>query len=92
MANTTRAKRDEVAEQASTIAKDLQEVGTATRQMASDSVEALRETANQYLDQGRTRVREMSDTMQTRIQEQPVKSLLIATAVGFLLGVLWVRR
>jgi ElaB/YqjD/DUF883 family membrane-anchored ribosome-binding protein len=92
MANTTRAKRDEVAEQASTIAKDLQEVGTATRQMASDSVEALRETANQYLDQGRTRVREMSDTMQTRIQEQPVKSILIATAVGFLLGVLWVRR
>ena len=92
MANTVRTKREDVTEQASTIARDLQDVGAATKRMASDSVEALRETANQYLDQGRTRVREMSDTMQHRVQEQPVKSILIASALGFLLGALWMRR
>ena len=92
MPNTNvRSKRD-VAEQASTIAKDLQEVGSSAKRMAGDSVEALREAANEYLDEGRARVRELSDTVQTRIQEQPMTSILVATAVGFLLGVLWVRR
>jgi ElaB/YqjD/DUF883 family membrane-anchored ribosome-binding protein len=92
MANTVRSKRSDVTEQASTIAKDLQEVGASAKRMATDSVETLRETANEYLDQGRARVRELGDTVQTRIQEQPMTSILVATAVGFLLGVLWVRR
>jgi ElaB/YqjD/DUF883 family membrane-anchored ribosome-binding protein len=92
MASSVRSKRDDVAEQASTIAKDLQEVGHVTRRMANDGVEALRETANQYLDEGRHRVRELSETMQHRVQDQPMKSVLVAAAVGFVLGVLWVRR
>jgi ElaB/YqjD/DUF883 family membrane-anchored ribosome-binding protein len=92
MANTNvRSKRD-VTEQASTIAKDLQEAGASARRVAGDSVEALREAANEYLDEGRAKVRELSDTVHTRIQEQPMTSILVATAVGFLLGVLWVRR
>jgi ElaB/YqjD/DUF883 family membrane-anchored ribosome-binding protein len=90
--SSVRSKRDDAAEQASTIAKDLQEVGTATRRMASDSVEALRETANQYLDEGRTRVRELGESVQHRVQDQPMTSVLVAAAAGFLLGVLWVRR
>ena len=60
--------------------------------MASNGVDALRETANKYLDEGRTRVRELGETVQSRVQEQPMKSILIATAVGFLLGILWRRR
>ena len=92
MASSVRSKRDDVAEQASTIARDLHEVGNATRRMANDSVEALRDSANQYLDEGRVRVRELSESMQHRVQEQPMKSVLIAAGIGFLLGVLWVRR
>ncbi|HEX2473246.1 MAG TPA: hypothetical protein VHK01_00785 [Lacipirellulaceae bacterium] len=92
MANTVRSKRDEVTEQMSTVAKDLQEMGASARRMAGDSVEALRDSAGEYLEEGRARVRELSDTVQTRIQEQPMTSILVATAVGFLLGVLWVRR
>jgi ElaB/YqjD/DUF883 family membrane-anchored ribosome-binding protein len=92
MANTVRSKRDEVMEQASSMAKDLQDVGGAARRMATDSAEALRESANEYMDQGRARVRELSETVQHKVQDQPMTSVLIATAVGFLLGVLWVRR
>jgi ElaB/YqjD/DUF883 family membrane-anchored ribosome-binding protein len=60
--------------------------------MAGDSVEALRDAANEYLDEGRARIRDLGDTVHSRIQEQPMTSILVATAVGFLLGVLWVRR
>jgi ElaB/YqjD/DUF883 family membrane-anchored ribosome-binding protein len=76
----------------SSVSNDLQEMGASARRMAGDSVEALRDTANEYLEEGRARVRELSDTVQTRIQEQPMTSILVATAVGFLLGVLWIRR
>lgn len=92
MANTTQAKRDRMSDQASTAAKNLQDVGAKAREMASESVDTLRETANQYLDEGRQRVRELGETVQHRVQDQPMTSLLIATAVGFLLGILWVRR
>jgi ElaB/YqjD/DUF883 family membrane-anchored ribosome-binding protein len=90
--SNVRSKRSDVSEQASTIAKDLQEVGASARRMAGDGMEALRETANEYLDESRAKVREFGDTVSTRIQEQPMTSILVATAVGFLLGVLWVRR
>jgi len=92
MANTARSKRADVSEQMSSVSNDLQEMGASARRMAGDSVEALRDTANEYLEEGRARVRELSDTVQTRIQEQPMTSILVATAVGFLLGVLWIRR
>jgi ElaB/YqjD/DUF883 family membrane-anchored ribosome-binding protein len=92
MASSVRSKREDVSDQASNVAQGLQDVSAATRRMASDSVEALRETANQYLDEGRNRVRELSENMQTRVQDQPMTSILVAAAVGFVLGVLWVRR
>jgi ElaB/YqjD/DUF883 family membrane-anchored ribosome-binding protein len=90
--SNVRSKRSEVAEQASTIAKDLQEVGAGARRMAGESMETLREYANEYLDEGRAKAREFGDTVTTRIKEQPMQSILVATAVGFLLGVLWIRR
>ena len=92
MANTTQAKRERMSEQASAAAKNVQDVGAKAREMASESVDSLRETANQYLDEGRQRVRELGDTVQHRVQDRPMTSILIATAIGFLLGVLWVRR
>jgi ElaB/YqjD/DUF883 family membrane-anchored ribosome-binding protein len=91
MPNTTHNKRGSSNAVAS-ISDNIDEVRTATRKMANDSVEALRDTANQYLDEGKMRVRELSDTVQHRVQDQPITSILVASAVGFLLGVLWVRR
>jgi ElaB/YqjD/DUF883 family membrane-anchored ribosome-binding protein len=90
--SNVRTKRSEVAEQASAVAKDIQEMGASARRAAGDSMEALREYANEYLDEGRAKFRELGDTVSTRIQDQPMTSILVATAVGFLLGVLWVRR
>jgi len=92
MANTLRTTREDVAEQASSIAENLQGAGEAARRMATENIEALRETASDYMDQGRARARELGATVQHRVQEQPMAAVLIATAVGFLLGVLWVRR
>jgi ElaB/YqjD/DUF883 family membrane-anchored ribosome-binding protein len=92
MANSVQTKREDITDQASTIAKDLKDVGAATKRIASDSVEAIRDTANDYLDQGKTKVRELGGTVQNKVQDQPLTAVLIAAAVGFLLGAVWVRR
>ena len=92
MADTVQSKQQDMTEHASAMAKDLQDMGASAKRMAAERAEMLRETANEYLDEGRARMRELGDTVQQRVQDQPMTSILVATAVGFLLGVLWVRR
>jgi ElaB/YqjD/DUF883 family membrane-anchored ribosome-binding protein len=92
MGTEVQTKREVISERASGIAQDFHEVSSATKRMASDSVEALRKTANEFLNEGRTKAREAGKSVQTQVQEKPGKSMLIAAAVGFLLGVVWMRR
>jgi ElaB/YqjD/DUF883 family membrane-anchored ribosome-binding protein len=92
MSTEVRAKRAAISDRASTIAKDFEEVRSATKKVAADSVDALRRTANELLDEGRTKAREVGQNVQSKVQQKPVKSVLIAAAVGFLLGVFWMRR
>ncbi|MGD9636272.1 MAG: YqjD family protein [Pirellulales bacterium] len=87
-----RSARETVADRAATVARDFHDVGDAARQMANHSLEAVRDTAKQYLDDGRTHVRHLGEGMHTRVTEQPLKSLLIAAGIGFLIGAIWTRR
>ena len=89
---TKRSSTNGLAAHRATIAKDFHEVGDAAKRVATDGVEAVRDTANRYLDQGRNRARSIGESMQSKVQDQPIKSLLIASAVGFLLGAFWTRR
>ena len=92
MATEVLTKREAISERASAIAKDFKDVSTATKRVAADSVDAFRQTANDFLDEGRTKVRKVGESVQGKVQEQPVTSMLIAAGVGFLVGVLFARR
>jgi ElaB/YqjD/DUF883 family membrane-anchored ribosome-binding protein len=86
------SKRETISERASAISKDFQDVRTATKQMATDSVDALRRTANDFVEEGRSKAREVVARAQNKVQKKPVASVLVAAAIGFLLGVFWRRR
>lgn len=95
MATNSHAKRhpsERLADRAATIANDVHEVGDAAKRVASDSVDAIRNTAHQYLAEGRARARDLGGSVQERVQQKPVKSLLVAAGIGFLLGAIWIRR
>ena len=95
MATPSRTKRTStngLAAHRATIAQDIHEIGDAAKRVAKDGVEAVRETTQQYFDQGRSRARNVGETLQSKVQEQPLKSLLVAAAVGFLVGACWIRR
>jgi ElaB/YqjD/DUF883 family membrane-anchored ribosome-binding protein len=92
MGSDVLTKREAISERASAIAKDFQDVRSATKQIANDSVDALRQTASDLLDEGRTQAQVVGKSIQSKVQEKPVKAVLIAAAVGFLAGVFCVRR
>ena len=58
---------------------------------ASEQYEHVRDTAEEYYNQGRDRAQQWQHTLEDYVQEQPVKSLLIAAGVGVVLGILWKR-
>jgi ElaB/YqjD/DUF883 family membrane-anchored ribosome-binding protein len=82
----------EAGNKASAVVKDLQDVGAAAKRAASDGADVVRETASQVLDQGRAKAIEVGETVGAQVRDQPVKSVLIAAGLGFVLGMLWIRR
>lgn len=94
MSNTRQLEKDAqtLAEHGSRIANDVRDLGGATKRVVTDGADALRETASEYLDEGYAKAREAGERVQTHVREQPTKSLLIAAGVGFLFGLLWLRR
>jgi len=94
MANTRQLKNDaaSVADQASTVAQDVRDLGAAAKRTVADSADVLRETAHEYMEQGRAKAREAGESVQHKVVEKPITSVLMAAAVGFILGIFWVRR
>ena len=95
MANTKQQLRNDaesVANRAATVAEDIKDLGAAAKRTVADSADALRETANEYLEQGRAKAREAGERVQQQVGDRPMTSVLLAAAVGFVLGMLWVRR
>jgi ElaB/YqjD/DUF883 family membrane-anchored ribosome-binding protein len=88
---TTKRRNNTVADRAAAVA-DFHEIGDAARQMANHSVAAVRDTAIQYLDEGCSRVQHLGDEIHSRVTERPMKSLLVAAGIGFVLGAIWTRR
>ena len=78
MASATREQRR--------VMKSFEDAGHAARQMASDGVERVRDTATEYWDQGRAKAEEVAEDFQDRVREQPLAAVLIAAGIGFLFG------
>jgi ElaB/YqjD/DUF883 family membrane-anchored ribosome-binding protein len=92
MSTDVQPKCEAMSDRLSAVAKDIENIRSATKKVATDSVEALRETASGYIEEGRIKAREASRAVQNKVQQQPVKSVLIAAAGGFLLGMFCARR
>jgi ElaB/YqjD/DUF883 family membrane-anchored ribosome-binding protein len=65
---------------------------------ASKMADKLRETGSEIYDEakdsfehGRRTVRHWEETLEQYIQEKPVRSILIAAGVGWLIGAIWRR-
>ena len=69
----------------STVLEGLQGVGTSAKRMATDSYEAVRDKASEMFEQGKDKARQLGETVQNQVRDQPVKAVLIAAGIGFAL-------
>jgi ElaB/YqjD/DUF883 family membrane-anchored ribosome-binding protein len=81
-----------VAEFGSTVATDLHDMRDAATRMMADTADAFRGAAEDYLADGRERAHDMMGRVQGKVQDEPMKALLIAAGVGMLLGAMFFRR
>jgi ElaB/YqjD/DUF883 family membrane-anchored ribosome-binding protein len=70
----------------------VQDAAGEFRRTAQERLSQARDSASHYLQEGRDRAMEVERAVESRIRHQPLQSLLIASGIGFLLGVLFVRR
>jgi ElaB/YqjD/DUF883 family membrane-anchored ribosome-binding protein len=80
-----KSAREQLREQAATVADDLRKLGRISQEAAKD-------VASEYLDAGKHKLDEVEDRVVSYIRAKPVKSVLIATGAGLLLGYLFSRR
>lgn len=66
----------------------VQEAGAQVREKAQELRSQVQEVAAEYYAQGRERALEVEQTLEARIREKPLQSLLIAGGVGLLIGLL----
>ena len=70
----------------------VREAGSEARRAAQQRFGHMRDTAGEYLEQGRAQMQEMGQSLEHRIHEQPFRAILMAIGLGFLLGILWPRH
>jgi ElaB/YqjD/DUF883 family membrane-anchored ribosome-binding protein len=85
------AARDTAQEQYEHVRDTAQEQYERFRDTAQEQYEQLRDTAAEYAEQGRAKYEEIEQSLETQIRDQPLKSMLIACGIGFVLG-LFLRR
>jgi ElaB/YqjD/DUF883 family membrane-anchored ribosome-binding protein len=72
---------DEFIEKATRVTQDIRELGSVTK-----------DAAVEVYEQGLEKAKQLEKTMENRIREHPLQSVLIAAGVGFLAGFLVSRR
>lgn len=77
---------------AETVRESLDEIKSAVRNLAEEKLEQARDFASEVGEQGRHKVQRVEQGFIETIRTKPIRSVLIATGIGMLLGRFWMRR
>ena len=91
-ARTDQPSVDELREKLNELRDGLSDLGKIIKGIAQEKAGDVRQSASGYVDQGRAKTEELTHSCEDYIRQKPLKSVLIAGAVGAVLGALWLRR
>jgi ElaB/YqjD/DUF883 family membrane-anchored ribosome-binding protein len=81
-----RATGEQLRQKAGEVRESIGEMGGIAKEAAREKLGELRETATHAYQRGRERAGEAVKGVEHYIQEQPIKSLLMAAGLGLLVG------
>lgn len=85
------ANRSDIQDRAAKVGDQIRETAGELKQRASETVEDLRSRASDKLDEGREKLGDVQQGLEHFIEQQPMKSVLLAAGLGLLIGILWRR-
>jgi ElaB/YqjD/DUF883 family membrane-anchored ribosome-binding protein len=83
---------ERLGKQAKEVTKDLQELGGTVKNAAQEKLGQVSEKAAEYFGKGRDRVQGVACACEQFVRERPLRSVLMAAGLGWLLGRFWKRR
>jgi ElaB/YqjD/DUF883 family membrane-anchored ribosome-binding protein len=83
---------DRLGKQAMEVKKDIQEMGETVRDAAQEKLGQVGEKALEYCEQERGKVHGVACACEQFISQRPLRSVLMAAGIGWLLGRVWKRR
>ncbi len=89
---SARGVGDAAREKGREIRDTVQQMGSTAKDMAQAGWESARDTAADYLDKGREKATELEETLEIQIRSRPIRSILIAAGIGFLVGMVLKRH
>jgi ElaB/YqjD/DUF883 family membrane-anchored ribosome-binding protein len=88
MCNTS----DQLGKQAKEVTEDIEQMGGAVRDAARAKLGEVGDKAAEYCEQARDKVHGVACICEQFIRERPLRSVLMAAGIGWLLGRFWNRR
>ena len=88
MSNTT----DQLGKQVNEVTEDLQAMGRNVRDAAQKKLGQAGEKAAEYGEQARDQLHGVACACEQFVRERPLRSVLIAAGIGWLLGRFWKGR
>jgi ElaB/YqjD/DUF883 family membrane-anchored ribosome-binding protein len=83
---------NQLGKQAKKVTEDLQEMGGTVRNAAQEKLGHVGEQAAEYYEQGRDKVHGVACACEQYLRERPLRSVLMAAGIGWLIGRLWKGR
>ncbi|HEV3417029.1 MAG TPA: hypothetical protein VG056_09460 [Pirellulales bacterium] len=83
---------DEFLKRAAALQDDAIQLGVASKRLAGDAAHRATEMAQDYYRRGRTRAGNVEKAVEDNVRAHPVRSILMAAGIGFLLAMLLGRR
>ena len=88
MSNTT----DQLGKQAREVTEDLQEMGRGCKGRCPGEAGQVGEKAAEYCEQAQDKVHGIACLCEQYVRERPLRSVLMAAGIGWLLGRFWKGR
>jgi ElaB/YqjD/DUF883 family membrane-anchored ribosome-binding protein len=74
------------------VGEHLTEAARAAKDATRAGIEHLKQGAADYYDRGKDRLESLEASLRKKVSAEPLKSVLIAAAVGLVFGFFWKRR
>lgn len=82
---------DRLGKQARAVKGELHKMGESVRGAAEEQLAQVSDKASEYLEQGRDKVHGLACACEQFVRQRPLRSVMVAAGIGWLVGHFWKR-